>query len=196
MRYGPGHKEEARARIIAAAGRGFRARGFGGIGVDGLAKEAQVTSGAFYGHFPSKEAAFRDVVVAGIEELRVAVEGLRAEYGEDWIAPFVDFYLGQKRLCDLGASCALQSLTPDVQRASEEIRAAFEGEIRQLVDAVADGLPGSDLEMRQGRALALLSILSGSVTLARSVADPAMGDAIAVAARMAALVICGDRSGG
>ena len=57
MRYAAGHKEGARTRILDAAGRGFRRLGFGGIGVDGLAKEAGVTSGAFYGHFPSKAEA-------------------------------------------------------------------------------------------------------------------------------------------
>lgn len=191
MRYGPGHKEEARTRIIAAAGRGFRARGFGGIGVDGLAKEAQVTSGAFYGHFSSKEGAFREVVLAGIEELRVSVEALQAEHGPDWAAVFVDFYLGQKRLCDLDTSCALQSLTPDVQRSSKEIRTAFEVEILRLVEAVAAGLPGIRIEERQGRAFALLSLLSGSVTLARSLVDPAVAETVAAGARAAALTICG-----
>lgn len=71
MRYRPGHKDGARARLIAAAGRGFRKRGFGGIGADRLAKEASVTSGAFYGHFPSKDAAFKEAVAAGIEVLRL-----------------------------------------------------------------------------------------------------------------------------
>lgn len=37
VRYTTGHKEEARARMVSAAGRGFRRKGYGGIGVDGLA---------------------------------------------------------------------------------------------------------------------------------------------------------------
>jgi TetR/AcrR family transcriptional regulator, transcriptional repressor for nem operon len=49
MQYKTGHREEARAHMIAAAGRGFRRKGFGGIGVDGLAKEAEVTSGVSIG---------------------------------------------------------------------------------------------------------------------------------------------------
>jgi TetR/AcrR family transcriptional repressor of nem operon len=44
--------------MIAAASRGFRSNGYAGIGVDGLAKAAGVTSGAFYSHFGSKDAAF------------------------------------------------------------------------------------------------------------------------------------------
>jgi AcrR family transcriptional regulator len=81
MRYGPGHKEDARTRILAAVGRGFRRLGYGGIGVDALAKEAGVTSGAFYGHFPSKADAFTASALAGLVELREGIERLRAKAG-------------------------------------------------------------------------------------------------------------------
>src|SRR5438876_9798771 len=122
-RYAPGHKEQAKARILAAVGRGFRKRGYGGIGVDGLAKEAEVTSGALYGHFPSKEAAFKQAIVIGIEELRLGIEALRAEHGAKWVQAFVEFYVGHKRTCELGDSCALQSLTPEVQPADSPTKA-------------------------------------------------------------------------
>ncbi len=192
VRYKSGHKEEARARMVAAAGRGFRRMGFGGIGVDGLAKEAEVTSGAFYGHFSSKGEAFRAALVSGLEELRVAVESLRAEHGAKWPELFVDFYLGQKRVCELGSSCALQSLTPEVQRGDPEIKAAFEAEIERVANAVADGLPGRSRKDRRARAWALLSILSGGVTMARAVADKDVSDAIAAACRTAALHVCAE----
>lgn len=190
VRYKTGHKEEARARMVAAAGRGFRRQGFGGIGVDGLAKEAEVTSGAFYGHFSSKGDAFKAALVAGLEELRTGVESLRAEHGPKWVGVFVDFYLGQKRVCELGASCALQSLTSEVQRADDGIKAVFEAEIAGVVNAVADGLPGRSAKERRARAWALLSILSGGVTMARAVADKDVGAAIASACRAAALDAC------
>jgi AcrR family transcriptional regulator len=38
---------DARMRLVEAAGRGFRTGGFGGAGVDALAKGAGLTSGAF-----------------------------------------------------------------------------------------------------------------------------------------------------
>jgi AcrR family transcriptional regulator len=41
--------------IIEAAARLFRERGFGGIGVADLMKEAGLTHGGFYGHFASKD---------------------------------------------------------------------------------------------------------------------------------------------
>ena len=191
-RYKTGHKEEARARMVAAAGRGFRRLGYGGIGVDGLAKEAEVTSGAFYGHFSSKGEAFKAALVAGLEELRIGVESLRAEHGPEWVEVFVDFYLGQKRVCELGLSCALQSLTSEVQRADAGIKSIFEAEIERVVVAVADGLPGRSRKERRARAWALLSILSGGVTMARAVADADVSAAIASACRVAALKTCAE----
>jgi TetR/AcrR family transcriptional regulator, transcriptional repressor for nem operon len=191
VRYSPGHKEQARARLIAAAGRGFRKRGYGGIGVDGLAKEAEVTSGAFYGHFPSKEAAFKEAVVAGIRDLKAEVVACRAAGGTRWVADFADFYLGVRRTCDLGDSCALQSLTPEVQRAEADVKAAFEAEASEVARAVADGLGGGNHAERLDRAWALLALLSGGVTLARAVGNPAIADGMAAGLRRAALGIAG-----
>src|SRR5665213_1186309 len=100
MRYTLGHKGESRLRILAAAGRGVRKKGYGGIGVDGLAKEAGVTSGAFYGHFPSKSEAFRQAIVKGLRDLCGSIESLQSAKGGEWIEAFVDRYLGMKRTCD------------------------------------------------------------------------------------------------
>ena len=185
MRYGPEHKEAARLRILGAAGRGFRRLGYGGIGVDGLAKEAGVTSGAFYGHFASKAEAFEAAAVAGLVELREAIEGLRAREGAGWLARFVEFYLSTKRTCELGDSCALQSLTPEVARAGRETRAAYEAELVRVVEAVAAGLPEATPAARKKLAWAILAMLSGGVTLARASDDSRLGAQVAGALKAA-----------
>src|SRR5262245_65554969 len=46
---------ENRERIVQTAARLFRERGFDGIGVADLMKEAGLTHGGFYGHFESKD---------------------------------------------------------------------------------------------------------------------------------------------
>lgn len=186
MRYGPGHKEEAKAKILSAAGRGFRRMGFGGIGVDGLAKEAGVTSGAFYGHFPSKAEAFKAAALAGLVELREAIEALRSAHGVAWLDVFVDFYMSTKRTCELGESCALQSLTPEVARADADTRSAYEAELLRVIDAVAGGLANGTLPVRRKTAWVILSMLSGGVTLARASDDPKVGAQIASAVKAAA----------
>ena len=47
--------EENRNRVLDVAGRLFRERGFDGIGIADLMKEAGLTHGGFYGNFESKE---------------------------------------------------------------------------------------------------------------------------------------------
>lgn len=188
MRYQPDHKQEARTRMIEAAGRGFRRNGYGGIGVDGLAKEAGVTSGAFYGHFKSKQAAFREALLGGVDDLRSTILSLQADHGDTWLETFIDIYLGEKRLCALEDSCALQSLTPDVQRADPEIRAAFKKQTARAVEAIAQGLK-EDAATREAKAWALVSLLTGAVTMARAVDDKAVAAKIAEGARTAALAL-------
>jgi AcrR family transcriptional regulator len=193
MRYKPDHKEAARSRILHAAGRGFRRLGFGGIGVDGLAKEAGVTSGAFYGHFPSKAEAFKAAAVAGLVQLREAVEDLRVKEGDAWLEKFVDFYLSVRRTCDPGESCALQSLTPEVARADRDTKTAFEAELLKVVEAVAVGLSNGTLPARRKTAWAIVSILSGGVSIARSTADPKTGPQIAAGVKGAILALTDSR---
>ena len=179
MRYHPNHKEEARVKILHAVGRGFRTQGYAGIGVDGLAKEAGVTSGAFYGHFQSKADAFQAAAVAGLVELRQGIEALRAREGVRWLAKFADFYMSTKRTCNLRESCALQSLTPEVARAGHETRIAYETEMLCVIDAIAKGLTHGTLSARRKKSWAILSMLSGGVTLARAINDPTVGTQIA-----------------
>jgi AcrR family transcriptional regulator len=182
-----GKKEESHTRIVAGAGRAFRSLGFGGAGVDGLAKASGVTSGAFYAHFDSKATAFREAVVAGMRDLSSAIRNVRDEAGEKWINRFVDFYLSEKRTCEAGDTCALQSLTGDVERSNPETREAYEAELRAVIDAAADGIDAVKPEARRKQAITLLVLLAGGVTLARAVRDPALAAEIANAVRSAAL---------
>ena len=46
---------EHRRRIVGAAGKLFREKGFDGVGVADIMKSAGLTHGGFYGHFASRE---------------------------------------------------------------------------------------------------------------------------------------------
>ncbi|MGO6722699.1 TetR/AcrR family transcriptional regulator [Rhizobium ruizarguesonis] len=192
MRYSAEHKRETRTRVIAAAGRVFRQEGYGGAGIDALTKAAGVTNGAFYGHFKSKGEAFRTAVLAGLEELRQGIAALKASQPKDWLTTFVGYYLSYKRTCDLGESCALPSLSPDVMRADDETRSAYTAELKRLIEEVAVGLPegeisGQSKRRREDQAILLLAMLSGGVTLARAASDPALSKRIADVIAQAAL---------
>ncbi len=180
-----GQKEESRARILASAGRGFRSRGYGGLGVDELAKQAGVTSGAFYAHFKSKSAAFREAVATGMNDLRTGIAAMQ-EAGPEWRQRFINFYLGERRTCDLAESCALQSLTGEVGRADDDVREAYESALQGVIDTAAAGMGSATDSERRGDAIALLALLAGGVSMARAVKDPALSEDIVAAVRRAA----------
>ncbi|MDQ1583069.1 MAG: TetR/AcrR family transcriptional regulator, transcriptional repressor for nem operon, partial [Microbacteriaceae bacterium] len=62
MRYTKEHRAQDKAAIVQEAGRTLKESGFHGVGVDGLAASAQVTSGALYSNFANKEAVLEEVV--------------------------------------------------------------------------------------------------------------------------------------
>jgi len=174
-------KEQTRQRMLQAAAEGFRSQGYG-MGVDALAKRAGVTSGAFYVHFGSKAAAFRDAVAFGMDDLLNGVRYFQQEHGPAWWAEFVRFYLGAKRRCDLAQSCSLQTLTPEVARADEATRKLFGDRLQAVADAVLTGPDSPARPRNPAEALAALSALTGAVTLARAVGDEVMATMIAKSA--------------
>lgn len=168
-----------RRRIVDAAARGFRRNGFGGIGVDGLAKEAGVTSGAFYVHFDSKSSAFREAVTQGMKELKEGVLHFQATHAKAWWPEFVRFYLGFKRTCDLSESCTLQSLSPEVARSDDASRAAFEAGLHEVAEAIVAGPRSPGVPRDSASACAALAALVGAVTLSRAVHSAAVSRQIA-----------------
>jgi len=190
MRYKQGQKEQTHKRIIDAASRCFRKSGFSGVGVDGLAKEASVTSGAFYGHFDSKLAAFSAAISSGLEELRIAITHLQEEHGNKWWTTFASFYMGQKRTCDLSESCALQSLTPEVGRADQAIRTLYEAELLKIVQSASKDTATQEPDQAMiNKTWASLAMLVGGVSLARAVSDERLSDEIATAIENAVISI-------
>jgi len=175
-------KAQTRQRIVEAAGRSFRKGGFGGVGVDGLSKEAGVTSGAFYVHFNSKAAAFRESVIQGVSDVERGVRHFQSEYGKHWWREFVRFYLGERRTCDLSESCGLQSLASEVARADESSRNAFTVELLKVATVIAAGPKSTDTPSTVEEAYAALAMLIGAVTLARAVDDPGIAKRIATSA--------------
>lgn len=180
-------KEQTRARILGAASQSFRSSGYAGTGVDGIAKAAGVTSGAFYAHFGSKDGAFEAALASGMDEVIESIPNFQTEFGRDWVAAFADYYLGEAHRNDLACGCAMTTLSPEVTRADPDVHMAYEAKMNQIVDVIADGLGGHKDGSNRTRAWAILSTLIGGLTLSRAVANAEVADAIAAAARSAAI---------
>lgn len=190
-------KQQTRQKVAEAAGRGFRKHGFAGIGVDGLAKAAGVTSGAFYSHFGSKGGAFDVALAEGLDEVINAVSRLQNEQGSGWVAAFADYYLSKQHRDDLECGCAMATLTPEVVRTGAEVRALFEEKMSRIADLSAEGLVGGSFEERRARAWSTLGVLIGGINLARAMNSNKLAEEVAEAIKAAAIEAAGRaRAGG
>src|SRR6516225_595386 len=92
---------ENRARIVATASRLFREKGFDGVGLDAIMKEAGLTHGGFYGHFTCKEDLATEAVAHALEH------GAELQGRYTNVADLVSGYLSESHLADRANGCAL-----------------------------------------------------------------------------------------
>ncbi len=176
---------EHRAALVDTAKKLLQERGFDGAGGAEISRAAGRTQGALYGQFKSKDCltaeAIRKAFADGAESWRDRHEG-----APDALAAFVDSYLSEKHLTDVGSGCVVAACLSEVRRQGEAIGAAFTEGFQAMVCSMQRALPsGTPPEEARRRALALVSALVGSVAMARAVetADPALAREILAAAR-------------
>ncbi|MBL4672443.1 MAG: TetR/AcrR family transcriptional regulator [Arenicella sp.] len=178
MRYNDSHKKETEQKITNAALLEFRSNGYHGVGIDGIAKSAGVTSGAFYTHFNSKSDAFLRAIELGLEELNNELARRQGEDTGEWLSEFLEWYLtppdeaneiSKKTLQSfpVQGGCALTTLAPEVCRSGIKAKQAFEKELVTTTSLIKNGLNGGG----NREAWSILSGLLGAITLARSVED-------------------------
>jgi AcrR family transcriptional regulator len=71
--------EETRSRILEAAAEDFARYGYDGTGVAQICQHAGVTKGAFYHHFPSKQAVFMELLDRWLATLDAQFAAIRAD---------------------------------------------------------------------------------------------------------------------
>ncbi len=71
--------EETRAHIMEAAVKQFAVRGFNAASVDDICAEAGVSKGAFYHHFPTKQAIFLALLQGWLSTVDMGLDSLRKD---------------------------------------------------------------------------------------------------------------------
>lgn len=165
-------RTETRQRILNAAGTLFREHGIDGVGVDAVMKEAGLTHGGFYLHFPSKEALAAEVTHALLEKAAAKWDEISRTYAPDEaLRRIVTNYLDFSHVAS-AQGCPLTTLGPDVARRAES-RAGVAGALGGMLAALSRCLPSR----RRQRALVSLSTMVGAVVLARLADDRALANA-------------------
>jgi len=160
-----------RERIIDAAAKLFRERGFDGIGVADLMKSAGMTHGGFYGHFASKEDLMAQACMraqeTGLNVFRQVVEHDR----QNALAIIASGYLSPAHRDQTGDGCVLAALGADAARHGTPLRATFTQTVRAAVEILTDLVTGRARRAKRQRALTIYASMVGALVLARAVDD-------------------------
>lgn len=165
MGYPEGHKEKTRQRIVEAARKLWKSKGFSGASVDKVMEEAGLTRGGFYAHFKSKD----DLLLAVLNEAKLSdgLSLLKSQGVGDrqkQIAFVLDWYLGLEHKNRPEDGCPLTALTQEIPRIGE----APKEKIDEMVAGFASWLSQGD---QNENGYAALSMMVGAMTLARACHD-------------------------
>ena len=173
MRVSRQQAAENRQRIVEAASRLFRERGFDGVGVDAVLKEAGLTHGGFYGHFASKDALIAEAVAQAMD----------TSPGWRDIGELAKIYLSPDHCADRAGGCAVAALGADYARHSKGLRRTVADGMRCQIERIAGLFRRGTPTARRRQAIVTYAGLVGALTLARAVDDPALAEEILVVAR-------------
>jgi AcrR family transcriptional regulator len=184
MRYPKEHKEQTRTRLLESGGSHAKKHGFGDSGMDSLAAAAGVTTGSLYKHFEGKSDLFAALMRAELQRTAKRFSAI-APGDLEAATKALEAYLSLNHVKHPEAGCALPSLTPEVARADESVRDAFQSGMIAIHAIVADRFTGSS-----DTAWALIAQSVGAVMLARAMRDESIRrDLLGASARQSAAML-------
>jgi AcrR family transcriptional regulator len=170
MRYPSDQKAKARQAILKAGASALRTSGFNGIGVDGLAASARVTSGAFYSNFSNKESLLEEVIATCVGEPFIDSESGSLAERQDRLRKWLAMYISTSHRADPASGCVMPTLSADVARSNPEIRATYQRKMLELVRKMSNLLDGTEPD-RKTRAWSIIAMMVGALTIARAMPD-------------------------
>jgi TetR/AcrR family transcriptional repressor of nem operon len=176
-------KEASHERIVSAAARAIRRSGYDGTGVADIMKEAGLTHGAFYAHFPSREAMLAEAAgQACAESAAVVADVVASVPPEQALASMLRAYLSREHLEQAETGCPLAALGSETRRQAPEVRRVTTRHLKETIDLVARQLPDWGQPGAHERALVTVSTMVGALLLARAVDEPALSNSLCEAA--------------
>ena len=174
MRYGKGHKDASRKRIMEVAGERFRSDGIAASGLASIMSDAGLTNGAFYPHFKSKADLVRESVAAAMDDQCMT---LRQIIAEDGLEAALAAYLSPEHRDSPESGCTLAALLPELARQPLDTRSVYMERFLRAADEIASALP-PDVSNPENVAIALYAMLIGTLQLARAVKGTPLSDRI------------------
>jgi len=186
-RYSTDHKQATRQRIIESAGRRFKQTGVDGSGIATLMSDAGLTNGAFYAHFESKDDLVASVVADELH--RQAETFAELPPGRAGLRGFVHEYLSPEHRDAPAVGCPSAALLDEIVRCTDTAKDAYTDGAKRILDEIASRLAPRNPASARGKAIALYTMMIGTLQLARAVSDPKLSGEVLEAGIQNALAL-------
>ncbi|MGH2874760.1 MAG: TetR/AcrR family transcriptional regulator [Solirubrobacteraceae bacterium] len=184
VRYPPDQKEKARAVLLEAGVEQMKANGFNGIGVDGIAGAAGVTSGAFYSNFANKAEMLAAIIETYLGQFSDTPDSPHDDI--DGLKDFLAYYIGDAHCLDVETGCVMPALSEDVAR-HPAAQAVYDRQATAFATRIANALGGDPQRARQ-RGWSLVALMVGAVTVSRAMVPGSPSQQQALRAGLAAAI--------
>ena len=173
----------ARTKLLEAATTIVRRKGYAATSIDDLCKAAGVTKGAFFHHFPSKEALADAGAQAWTDhaEARIFTDApwMQPEDPLERLLAHIDFRLSMLDGPVEGFTCFVGTMVQEAYNSSDPIRAACDASITAYAKRLAEDIEPviaqygtADNVTALGLAYHIQAVLQGAFILAKAKASP------------------------
>jgi TetR/AcrR family transcriptional repressor of nem operon len=148
----------------------FREKGIDGVGVAEIAREAGLTHGALYKHFPSKEAlaaeAFYHPIATRNAETDASDQDRERSFEE-----YLDAMFSIEHRDNLANGCPMTASASEIARQGPVVAASFTRAFKERVTGLEASIKGRmSASQRRQLAVAALAAQIGAIAVARAVA--------------------------
>ncbi len=162
MRYAKNHKDETRQKLVDSSRAIAKKGGFKATGVDALMASIGLTGGAFYSHFPSKQALFEEIVAQEMDNSYAMLAG-DGEVADNHVAKCLRNYLSSFHAMNPEVGCVLPTLGAEIAQAGPEVRSTVEAALKRTQKSWSTRTGDPDAGW------ALIAQCVGALVLARAV---------------------------
>ena len=198
MPYPKHHKLQSKDRILKSAADLFARYGFEKVSIGQIMKLAQLTHGAFYAHFESKEALFKASFIESLKNSRAA-RLVKKPFSISHLTALVTDYLSLREQDQKTTSGPEAVLFNELGNDNAEVKKLFEASYSNLKKMLERRITALrrlkklpfDNEQIADRARTIIASLVGAVTLAKSISQEEEKRHILNAAQKQILIMLG-----
>lgn len=162
------HKQQSREKILKCAIKLFTGQGFDNTSITEIMAAAEMTHGAFYAHFSSKQQLYKEAINSIIENGHPFAHKPDNIDDNRWLAFIINGYLSEKHLQQKVGPCPLAFLVTDVAIRDDSVRDTFTNGYKYLNSLISHYTSG---HTHMNKTMVITTLLIGGVAIARAVND-------------------------